>query len=124
MSANRGYPLGALFVLVTACAVLIAGITPIVQDIGQPDGHQVLEVLTALGIGAGCGLLVGVVVGLLQFRMAVGAAMGALAGIVIGAASGIIVLLTSDQITTAAAAMTAGSALVVGVALIMRRPDV
>jgi hypothetical protein len=55
--------------------------------------------------------------------MAIGAGMGAIAGAIIGAAAGVISLLHVDQFAAAAAAMTAGSALIVGVALVMRRGD-
>ena len=122
MNSRSGYPLGALFVLVTACAVLIAGIAPIAKTMGQ-DGQEITHFFGALGIGACCGLFVGLLVGLLQFRLAVGAGMGALAGTLIGAAGGVMALLSSNQIAAAAAAMTAGSGLIIGVAMIMRRND-
>lgn len=123
MSPTRsGYPLGALFVLVAASAVLAAGATPVVRLV-MAGREELGTLLGAVGIGAGCGLLVGLVIGLLQFRRALGAAMGVLAGIVIGGSGGAISLLPSNQITAVAAAMTAGSALIVGVALIMRRTE-
>ena len=37
MTSRRGYPLGALFVLVTACAVLAAGITPLARLVVDGD---------------------------------------------------------------------------------------
>lgn len=122
MGNSRGYPLGALFVLVTTCAVLAAGITPLVRlDI---DGDEEIgRSLIAAGIGAVCGMILGQIIGLLQFRKIVGMAMGGLAGMLIGAAAGIISLLPVNQVGAAAAAMTAGSALIVGVALIMRRGE-
>ena len=120
--ARRGYPLGALFVLVTASAVLIAGFAPMVKSLGR-DGSEIIAFLATLGGGALSGLLVGLIVGLLQFRMALGAGMGALAGLLIGAAGGAIAFLPANELGAAAAAITAGSALIIGVALIMRRTE-
>ncbi len=49
--------------------------------------------------------------------------MGAGAGIVIGAAAGVMGLTPAHELTAAAAAMTAGSGLIIAVALIMRRAE-
>jgi hypothetical protein len=119
---QRGYPLGALFVLVTACAVLVAGITPLVRLIqeGQADGPTFF---TAAVVGAVLGTLVGLILGLFQFRMGMGIAMGASLGSVLGIICGLISLLRADQLITAALAMTAGSGLIVAVAVIMRRSE-
>ena len=59
---RRGYPLGALFVVVAACAVLIAGVSPLIRSLFRGEanvGHFLESVVT----GAGCGLLVGAVMG-------------------------------------------------------------
>jgi hypothetical protein len=118
--SRRGYPLGALFVLVAVCAVLVAGLTPVVRETlaGKGDGWAFLA---SMLIGAGCGLVVGVVAGLLQFRYGLGVLLGTLAGTLIGAAAGPMALLSRSQVGSAAAAMTVGSGLVVAVALVMRR---
>ena len=67
----RGYPLGALFVLVTVCAVLVAGVTPLVQMIqqGSIESAQFLIALTAGTLG---GMVIGVILGLMQFRIRAG----------------------------------------------------
>ena len=116
----RGYPLGALFVLVTVCAVLVAGVTPLVQMIqqGNIESAQFLIALTAGTLG---GMVIGVILGLMQFRMGLGVVMGTGIGVILGAAAGAMSLLTGHQILTAALAMTAGSGLIVIVAVIMRR---
>jgi hypothetical protein len=124
MSNSRGgYPLGALFVLVTVCAVLVAGMTPQLQLVARGKA-DIGTMGAAMGAGAVCGLLVGIVMGLLQFRIALGVAMGAMAGTVIGAAGGAMALLTGQQLATAAVAITAGSGFIIGVALLMRRAEV
>ncbi len=81
------------------------------------------DLLYATGGGAFCGLLVGAVLGVLYYRFAMGIAMGAGAGLVIGAVAGAMSLLPGDRMVTAAAAMTAGSGLVVGIALVMRKGE-
>jgi hypothetical protein len=116
---HRGYPLGALFVLVTLCAVLVAGAAPLVRrNLEEVDPTTFI---VALGCGAIGGLVVGLGMGLLQFRIGLGLLMGAGTGLTIGAAGGMMSLLSNQQLLTATAAMTAGSGLVIAVALVMRR---
>jgi hypothetical protein len=118
----RGYPLGALFVLVTVCAVLVAGVTPLVQMIQQGNVES-MQFLFALAAGALGGMVIGIILGLMQFRMGLGVLMGTLIGVILGSAAGAMSLLTSHQILTAALAMTAGSGLIVIVAVVMRRNE-
>ena len=117
---HRGYPLGALFVVVTTCAVLIAGVTPLARATmgGEPE---YVPLFIALGMGALFGLIVGAAVGVLQFRAVLGVMLGGSAGTIIGLAAGAMALLSQRQVGPAAAAITAGSILIVGVALVMRR---
>jgi hypothetical protein len=119
---RRGYPLGALFVLVAACAVLIAGAAPYVQLVAQTKA-DFETLLAALVIGGGCGLVLGIILGLHHFRRALGTLVGAGAGTVIGATAGLITLLPADRFLTVAAAMSAGSGLIVVVAVLMGRGD-
>jgi len=119
-NSARGYPLGALFVLVTICAVLLAGISPLVQSF-QSGLVSMEAFFGALGIGAMCGMFLGMILGLFQFRVGRGVVIGAGVGCVIGLVAGAMSLLTSQQIFTAATAMTAGSGLIVAVAVMMRR---
>jgi hypothetical protein len=117
--SRRGYPIGALFVLVAVCAVMLAGISPLMR---MAEGEiESLHVLTAVGCGVLVGLVTGLILGLLQFRMGLGIVLGVSVGAIIGAAGGLMALLSAQQMLPAAAAMTAGSALVVGVAYVMRR---
>jgi hypothetical protein len=122
MALRHGYPLGALFVVVTACAVLIAGVSPMARMAFHEDA-DVGRGLIAAAIGAGWGVFIGLLLGLIGHRTPLAAGLGALAGLLIGTAAGIICLLPARELTPAAAAMTAGSALIVGVALLMRRHD-
>jgi hypothetical protein len=121
MTAPRsGYPIGALFVVVALCAVLIAGISPLVKS--TEDGNiDSRFVVLSLAAGALCGIVVGLILGIFQFRLGLGIVMGTSLGALIGMAAGVMALLSTRQLLTAAAAMTAGSGLVVAVALVMRR---
>jgi hypothetical protein len=119
---SRGYPLGALFVVVTACAVLIAGAAPLVRTMFQ-EGTDVGRIVITTCAAAAWGMVVGLLVGLIGHRTTVASGLGALAGTVIGGAAGMISLLPARELAPVAAAMTAGSALIVGLALLMRRSD-
>jgi hypothetical protein len=118
--SRRGYPLGALFVLVTFCAVLLAGISPLMKNLneGTISPGQLLGYLSA---GALSGMFLGMALGLFQFRIGRGVITGGGVGCVIGLVAGALALLTNGQVFTAATAMTAGSGLIVAVAVMMRR---
>ncbi len=118
---RRGYPLGALFVLVAAAAVLVAGIAPLFRLAVDGDDVEWGELLASVAVGIVCGLLVGGMLGLLQFHKGLGVLLGMTAGTVIGAVGGGLAMLPANQLLTAAVPMVIGSGLVVGVALLMRR---
>jgi hypothetical protein len=119
-ATRRGYPLGALFVLVAASAVLIAGVTPVIRQ-GIAGLVPFGMLLAGFGAGAGVGLFLGILVGLHHYRRASGILIGATVGSTIGAVGGLMAMTPIQQLPAAAVAIVAGSALVVGVALIMRR---
>ncbi len=119
---SRGYPLGALFVVVTASAVLIAGAAPLLRTVFEED-TDVGRIVITTSAAAAWGCIVGLLVGLLGHRSALASGLGALSGTFIGAAAGMIALLPARELAPAAAAMTAGSALIIGLALVMRRSD-
>jgi hypothetical protein len=119
---QTGFSLSGLFVLVTACAAIVAGITPLVRLAagGKVDGMALSIALVTGFLG---GLFLGLVVGLLHFRNTLAAPIGAGTGAVVGLAAGMIALLPQDQLITSALTMIAGSALLVAVALINRRAN-
>lgn len=117
---QRGYPLGALFVIVTLSGVLIAGVTPLVQLAAKGEA-QIVPLLIAVVCGMMAGGAIGVIVGVHHFRRLLGAALGLMAGTIIGGMAGLMALLPEDRLAPAAGAIVVGSCLVVGVALMMRR---
>src|SRR5262245_3507133 len=121
-TSRQGYPLGALFVLVTVCAVLVAGVAPLVHALRNGEVSKE-AFFAALGGGFFGGMFLGMILGIFQFRVGRGVVIGAGVGGVIGLAGGAMALLSSEQIFTAATAMTAGSGLVVAVAVMMRRSE-
>ena len=84
-----------VFVLVTVCAVLLAGISPLVQSF-QNGLVSVEMFFGALGIGALCGMLLGLVLGLFQFQISRGLPCAAANG-------GIALLLQSPRLVAAVA---------------------
>jgi hypothetical protein len=118
--AGRGFSLASLFVLVTACAALVAGVTPLVRQ-ASASGIATNDLLVAMAAGLLGGLLLGIFVGLLQFRVGMAVPMGAAAGATIGLAAGLVALLPTALLATSALAMLVGSVLIVGVALATRR---
>jgi hypothetical protein len=118
--ARRGYSLSGLFVLVTACAALVAGFTPLVRlaGAGQVNGMSLSVALVSGFLG---GIFLGLLVGLLHFRSTLAAPIGAATGAVVGLAAGLIALLPQGFLGTSAITMLVGSGLVIGVALINRR---
>jgi hypothetical protein len=119
-SPRRGYSLASLFVLVTACAALVAGFTPLARH-GGAEGIGVNSLLVAMALGFVGGLILGLVLGLLQFRLGMAVPLGGAAGAFIGLAAGLISLLPTALLGTSALAMLVGSGLVVAVALVTRR---
>ena len=117
---KQGYSLSALFVLMTSSAALIGGFTPLMRLVGSSEVSW-SSVLVATIAGASGGALLGMLIGLLQFRQSTGTVMGAGAGVLIGVSAGLIALLPTAQLPAAAIAMVVGSMLTVGVALINRR---
>ena len=119
-SDRRGYSLSALFVLVTASAVLVGGFTPLVQ-LAYKGGVDGTALTVALILGLFGGLFIGLILGLLEFRVGMAVPVGAIAGAIIGMAAGLIALLPTALIGTSAITMVVGSGLVIAVSLVHRR---
>src|SRR4051794_11670749 len=115
-SYQQGYPLGALFVIVTLSGVLIAAVTPLVQ-LAASGIAPLVPLLIAVVCGVVAGGISGIIVGVHHYRRLLGGVLGLLAGTIIGGMSGMIALLPADRLAPAAGAIVVGSGLVVGVAL-------
>ena len=117
-SLRRNYPLSALFVLMAACGVITALMTPVVRavvagSVGAP------EAVFAGFLGLIAVMLLGGVVGLYHCQHGRGLLWGLLTGAVIGVVAGPVVLSPASAFSSLIA-MSAGGAVVlllVGVAL-------
>ena len=120
-SSRRGYPLGALFVLVAAAAVLVAGIAPLFRLAVKGELASTGELVASVVVGICCGVIVGAMLGMLQFHKGQGVLLGIISGAAIGGVGGGLAMLPTKHLLAAAIPMVIGSGLVVGVALLMRR---
>lgn len=120
---TRGFPLAALFVIVTASAVLIAPIAPVMRDLsaGKRDGESLL---VALLIGGVVGALLGAIWGAIQFQRWHGLPLGGLIGAPVGVIAGLMFLISPQEIASVALAMIAGSAIIVILAVVLRKREI
>jgi hypothetical protein len=118
--SQRGYPLGALFVLVTASATIIAGLAPVLRGFGD-DGPDTATVLISVGLGFFAGGAIGAVMGLYQYRWVVGASLGIICGTIVGVVAGLLALAPARIMPSVAIAFMVGSGLMIGIALVMRQ---
>jgi hypothetical protein len=117
---RRGFPLASLFVLITACAALIAAIAPVVQHLFKEDVglDTILAALVGGGIG---GLILGLIVGTVQHGWKLGLPIGSVIGVLLGLVSGLLAIAPTDQLPRMAIALVVGSGLMIGVAVFMRQ---
>jgi uncharacterized membrane protein len=109
------YPLNALFILVTACSVVAALLTPVVRAIaGGPVG--VPQAMMSCFAGALYASGLGGVVGLYHFNRRRGFAWGALTGAALGAALGPVALAPVQAFPSLISISLGGSALLVAIA--------
>ena len=117
---DQGYTLGTLFLLIAACAAVLALVTPLIRSrVGEDIGLSEFAVSVALG-----GLLlgaIGVFVGLFHYARLPGALMGLLMGIALGACAGPLVLVPVEELPVILALAAGGFALIVGMAAALRR---
>jgi hypothetical protein len=90
-SVQTGYPLSALFVLLAACAVVSALLTPVVHAVVAKT-LTIEQVAVASFIGAILVAKIGGVIGLYHYRPLRGAGWGVLTGGIIGTFIGPVVL--------------------------------
>ncbi|HUG66689.1 MAG TPA: hypothetical protein VMM76_02990 [Pirellulaceae bacterium] len=96
-SVQGGYPLSALFVLLAACAVVSALLTPVVHAVVG----KVLTIEQVAGASVGGAMFVGLiggVIGLYHYRPLRGVAWGILTGGIIGTVVGPIMLAPAEAI--------------------------
>lgn len=122
LSPRGGYPLAALFVLVTIAAVLTAAIAPLARQVQRGELEWTTPVLAA-GIGALALGVICLVLGGAIFGWVRGMLLGGLAGAVVGTVAGPLALVNSRDLLPVTVAMIAGSLLAVILALGMRRKD-
>lgn len=96
-SVQTGYPLSALFVLLAACAVVSALLTPVVHAVVSKD-LTIKQVTIASIVGAILVAIVGGVIGLYHYRPWRGVGWGLLTGGMIGTFIGPVALAPPEAI--------------------------
>src|SRR5687767_12698099 len=119
-NSSRGFSLAALFVLVTASAVIIAGIAPLLRDFAG-HGFSEMHLVGVMVSGLLGGMALGTIIGLHHYRVGTGVSYGATVGAAIGFISVPITLLRASELVPVALAMFVGSVLIVFVAAITRQ---
>src|SRR5687767_13176058 len=95
-TARRGYPLAALFVLVTACAALAAGVTPVLRAAFQGELNVEALIGAVAGCIAGC-VFLGALFGLFNLRWLACAGIGAGVGVAVGLVAGLLAMTPTRQ---------------------------
>lgn len=116
---SKGYPLGALFVLTAASAILVAMVTPIGKALTEKNLTG-FELLIACLLGGAAGMFFGVVIGLHQLRKVRGLFCGLGAGAVLGALAGAICMIPAEGSSATFYASLGGSAILIGVGAVLR----
>ena len=117
---RRGYPLGALFVLVAVSAVLAAALAPSLRAVAA-DKLKWWEPLGAAGISVVVLGVIGAGAGALYYPHWRGLLVGGIAGGLIGIVAGPLALVSPRELLPAALAMFVGSIIAVAIAAVMRK---
>ncbi|MBP88840.1 MAG: hypothetical protein CMJ64_19360 [Planctomycetaceae bacterium] len=109
-NVKQSYPLSALFVLVAACVVICALLTPVVRAVIESEIGGQDTAVASMG-GSVVSMFVGAIIGLYHYRPFRGLTWGILTGGVIGMIVGPIILAPPDSLGSLMT-MSLGGALV------------
>lgn len=115
---HRGYPLGSLFLLVTACAVILALILPLVRGWTKLTAGD-NDILVALILGGLALAFVGMLLGLFHRPRWLGAAWGLLIGCLMGIAFGLVLFIPPDEFPIVLSTALGGGLLIVLLAALL-----
>ena len=107
---QRSFPLGMLFVLLAACGVISALLSPVVRAIALGEVGAI-EAAAASAGGAVAAMLLGAVIGLHHYRPLRGLAWGTLTGGVIGMIVGPVMLSPGNEFGSLMSMSLAGAIL-------------
>ncbi len=109
---ERGYPLSALFLLITTCAIALSMSAAAGQ--ARVDGSAGSQILTRAAL-VGCGSVMGLgaLIGLYHYRPGLGLIVGGAAGAVVGSMVGPLVLAPKENLVTLFALGVGGSIAIV-----------
>lgn len=116
-SPSRGYPLSALFLLVTACGVVLAMVTPIFRG---PQEAGWTELLIAALAGGGVLSLAGLLLGLFHYSRWRGVLAGTLLGGLLGLLLGPLIFAAPDNLPLVLLSSLGGAVVILGVAAVAR----
>jgi O-antigen/teichoic acid export membrane protein len=121
--SRQTYPLSLLLVIVTGCAVLAAVLGPAVRNFRWDDwfdhlAYLAIAIIACLLVGA----LLGVFIGLHQYRRWTGVLSGAWIGAVIGLLAGFLMTIDRENLAMVVQAVVIGCVLLVATAWLVRPP--
>lgn len=116
-TSGRGYPLSSLLLLVTACAVIVAVVAPILRG-PQPAGLG--ELLAAAIFGGTALAVLGLILGLFHYSRWRGVLWGVPLGGVLGVLLGPLIFVPPASFPEVLATAIGGALVIVGVAAVAR----
>jgi len=116
-TSGRGYPLSALLLLVTACAVITAVVAPILRGPRQAGWGELLgaSIVGAVSLG-----VLGLVIGLFHYSRWRGVLWGVLLGGVLGVLLGPLIFVPPASFPEVLLTAVGGAVVIVGVAAVVR----
>lgn len=117
---SRSYPLSTLFLLITACAAMIAMIALLVRPGKDVDETGVGNAITASVLWAIVFLFVGGFVGCFEARRLRGILWGAMVGLVLGLFVGPVLLIPSSDLPSVLLTAMIGAAMLLAVSATIR----